>query len=101
MISCNAITEKKIGSTGCPYIHRRKGNFTTRDRLLDHRRHICPGNVYHHVFNRERIFKKYVNIFDYTVCGTIKSHRLYTMYWRSHEQAYHECCKHIKNSGKK
>lgn len=94
MISCNSITEKKIGSKGMPYIYRQKINFTGREKLLSHRRHTCPGNVFHKVFNRERIFDRYVNAFDYTTRGIQKSHRLYTMYWRSHEQDYRKYVEH-------
>ena len=101
MISCNSITEQKIGSTGCPYIYRRKHNRTVRDRLLEHRRHTCPGNVFHRVFNQKRIFNRYVGMFDYTTRGIGKSHRLYTMYWRSHEQAYQQYRECVKNSHKK
>lgn len=57
---------------------------TARDKLLMHRLHYCPGNIYHKVPNRERIFERYHKVSQNH--GYQRGHKAYTMYWRSHPQ---------------
>lgn len=53
-------------------------HLTVRDKLLAHRLHYCPGNVYHNHPRREILFKRRVEY----------GHRCYVMYWRAHIQEY-------------
>lgn len=59
---------------------RRRGGeqLTVRDKLLAHRLHSCPGNVYHSHPRREILFKRRVEY----------GHPCYVMYWRAHMQEY-------------
>lgn len=61
---------------------RRMGGekLTVRDKLLSHRLHICPGNVYHNHARREILFNRRVKY----------GHPCYVMYWRTHMQEYKE-----------
>lgn len=61
---------------------RRRGgeHLTVRSKLLAHRLHICPGNVYHNHPRREILFDHRVQY----------GHACYVMYWRAHPQEYKE-----------
>ena len=59
--------------------NRRGGeHLTVRDKLLAHRLHICPGNVYHNHPRREILFRNRVK----------HNHACYVMYWRAHMQEF-------------
>lgn len=61
--------------------HRQGGeHLTVRDKLLSHRLHSCPGNVYHNHPRREILFNRRVKY----------GHACYIMYWRAHMQEYKE-----------
>lgn len=53
---------------------------TVRDKLLAHRLHICPGNVYHNHPRRGILFERRVKY----------GHLCYVMYWRTHIQEYNK-----------
>lgn len=53
---------------------------TPRDKLLAHRLHICPGNVYHNHPRRGILFNQRIQF----------GHPCYVMYWRAHPQEYKE-----------
>lgn len=58
---------------------RRGGEtLTQRDKLLWHRTHSCPGNIFHVVPRANIIFKRRVK----------HGHACYVMYWRSHPAEY-------------
>jgi hypothetical protein len=59
---------------------RRPVSMTRRDKLLAHRLHVCPGNVYHNHPRREILFRNRVN----------HGHACYVMYWRAHVLEYSE-----------
>jgi hypothetical protein len=63
---------------------------TTRDELLMHRLHYCPGNVYHTHPRREILFNRRVKF----------GHKCYVMYWRSHVQEYKDMISQIKQGCK-
>jgi hypothetical protein len=59
--------------------NRRGGeHLPVRDKLLAHRLHICPGNVYHNHPRREILFRNRVK----------HNHACYVMYWRAHMQEF-------------
>lgn len=53
-------------------------HLTVRDKLLKHRLHSCPGNVYHIHPRSEILFRRRVNY----------GHKCYIMYWRSHKSEH-------------
>lgn len=65
---------------------RRRGGLqlTVRDKLLAHRLHSCPGNVYHNHPRSEILFNRKVKF----------GHKCYVMYWRAHPAEY----KHMQDN---
>jgi hypothetical protein len=61
---------------------RRQGgeHLTVRDKLLAHRLHTCPGNVYHNHPRSGILFNRRVQY----------GHACYVMYWRAHPTEYIE-----------
>jgi|ADurb_H2B_01_Slu_FD_contig_123_2647_length_6178_multi_3_in_0_out_1_9 hypothetical protein len=55
-------------------------HLTVRDKLLAHRLHSCPGNVYHNHPRSGILFDRRVQ----------HGHACYLMYWRAHPQEYKE-----------
>jgi hypothetical protein len=63
---------------------------TVRDKLLAHRLHSCPGNVYHFHPRREILFNHRVRF----------GHKCYVMYWRTHANEHKDMLQNCRQNNR-